>query len=431
MELAKDLLSYVDAAPSAAHAGCETAKRLLERGYILLEEKDPWHLVPGGKYMVRRGLSGVIAFRLPKGAAGFMMVASHSDSPTFHVNPQGENKGKYTRLSVEKYGGMICHTWMDKPLSVAGEAVVKEENGVKRVPVAIDRDLVIIPSVAIHMDRKANEGATYNPAVDMQPLFGGADVENGTLLAMVADTLGVSPQSVLSMDVGLYNRQKGCILGAKGDLIAAPRLDDLACAYTSLVAFMDAKETDRVPVYVLFDNEEVGSGTYQGAASDFLSSTLERIGASLAIPKEEMNRLYANSMMVSADNAHAVHPNHPEYADPLHAPVLNGGVVIKHNANKRYTTDSMTAALFGEICKRAGVPTQTYVNRADIPGGSTLGAISLGQVSVPSVDVGIGQLAMHSAYETAGAKDVGYMVRALRAFYESSLAATHDGVEIS
>ncbi len=430
MSHVENLLAFLDACPTSFHAGCETARILEEAGYTLLEEGSRWDLQPLGKYYVRRGLSAVIAFRIPAHPKGFMMVASHGDSPTFHITPHPEKSGKYTKLSVEKYGGMLCATWMDKPLGVAGSVTLKQEGGIRVVPVKVDRDLVIIPSVAIHMNRSANDGATYNPAVDMQPLFGEENLEEGTLGGIVADTLGVDKANILHMDLSLYNRQKGCVMGAEDAFLGAPRLDDLACAYASLAAFLESGDGDSIPVHVLFDHEEVGSSTAVGAGGDFLCATLERITRGLGLDYEASRILYANSMMVSSDNAHAVHPNHPEYANPLHAPVMNGGVVIKYNANKRYTTDGVTGTVFSQICESAGVKTQTYCNRADIPGGSTLGAISLSQVTVPSVDIGLAQLAMHSSFETMGARDIAYMVQALKTFFATSLTWHGDAVTI-
>lgn len=431
MKTVRDLFSYLHASPTAAHAGEETARRLREAGYTPLSEGEVWHLEKGGKYYVSRGLSALIAFRLPARPTGFLVVASHSDSPTFHVNPDPENTaaGKYTRLSVEKYGGMLSATWMDRPLSVAGTVCLKTDSGVTVRTVKVERDLLIIPSVAIHMNRNANDGATYNPAVDMQPLFGDCDVTPGTLRAIVAEEIGVEAGEILEMDLGLYNRATATVLGAKGEYISGPRLDDLMCAYTALEGFLTSSDTSAVPVYALFDNEEVGSSTACGADSTFLTDVFARIAASYHLTVEEEQVLWRNSFLVSADNAHAKHPNHPEYSDPLHAPVMGGGVVIKQNANRRYMTDGTSAAVFGEICRRAGVPTQTYCNRADIPGGSTLGCIATSHFSVPGVDIGLAQLAMHSSYETAGKADVAHMINALRAFYGTVL--TFNGADVT
>lgn len=428
----KDFFNFLKASPSAAHAGEEVAKRLSGEGYKQLEENAIWHLDPGGKYYVMRGFSAVIAFRVPEDPVGAMLVASHSDSPTFHINPDPENKvvGAYTRLSVEKYGGMLCASWMDRPLSVAGTITVRTEKGIESRTVKVDRDLLVIPSVAIHMNRNANDGATYNPAVDMQPLFGDGRHDKGALLAIVAEAAGVTPEQIVGYDLGLYNRQEGVVLGGANELICAPRLDDLGCVYTSLVAFLTADESKMVPVFALFDNEEVGSASRNGADSTFLTDVLARILDGIDICDEGARAFLANSFLVSADNAHARHPNHPELADPLHAPIIGGGVVIKYNANRRYVTDSTSSAVFEEICRRAGVATQSYCNRADMPGGSTLGSISETHLSVHAVDIGLPQLAMHAATETAGATDMDEMVKALRAFYSTNLNITNTAIEI-
>ena len=424
----EDLFVYLTASPTAPHASDETCRRLREAGYLELQEAQPWKISLGGKYFVRRGMGAVIAFRMPKGKpTGAMMVASHSDSPTFAITPSMTSAGAvYTRLTTEKYGGMLCATWLDRPLSVAGILMVKQKNGaLLPMTVAVDKDLVIIPSVAIHMNRNANEGASYNPAVDMQALWG----ERGTksLLSIVAKAAGVSEGDIVSHQLWLYNRQAPAILGAEEEFIAAPRLDDLACAYGALQGFLTAEESDAMPLYALFDNEEVGSSTYGGAGADFLGTTLHRACVSCGMNEEEIATFLAQSFMVSADNAHAIHPNHPEYADANNAPKMNGGVVIKYNANCRYATDAVSGGIFAEICKRAEVAVQTYCNRPDLPGGSTLGCVSMTQVTVPTVDIGLAQLAMHSSYETMGREDVVSLERALRAFYSTSISKDFSG----
>ncbi len=424
----EDLFAYLTASPTAPHATEETCRRLKEAGYEELCEAKVWKVVPGGKYYVCRGMGAVIAFLVPEGKpCGAMMVASHSDSPTFAITPSMTSGGSvYTRLTTEKYGGMLCATWLDRPLSVAGVLMVRKENGaLAPVTVAVDKDLVIIPSVAIHMNRNANEGASYNPAVDMQPLWGGKGTK--TLMSIVASAAGVNEGDVVSHQLWLYNRQAPAVLGAEEEFIAAPRLDDLACAYGALQGFLTSDPSDAMPLYALFDNEEVGSSTYGGAGADFLGTTLNRACVSLGMNEEEIAAFMAQSFMVSADNAHAVHPNHPEYADANNAPKMNGGVVIKYNANCRYATDAVSGGIFQEICSQAQVAVQTYCNRPDLPGGSTLGCVSMTQVTVPTVDIGLAQLAMHSSYETMGREDVVSLERALRAFYSKSISRDETG----
>lgn len=424
----EDLFSYLEASPTAPHAIEETECRLKREGYEELRESAPWKISLGGKYYVKRGLGALIAFRLPSQMPkGAMMVASHSDSPTFAITPSlTAVTGNYTRLTTEKYGGMLCATWLDRPLSVAGVVVVRGADGTLCPrTINIDEDLVMIPSVAIHMNRNANEGATYNPAVDMQPLWGGK--QTTSLLTRIAQEAGVREEDVVSHELWLYNRQKPTIYGAAGEFIGAPRLDDLGCAYGALKGFLASRESEAMPLYALLDNEEVGSATYGGAGSDFLATTLRRICVALGLDDEAAPRFLAHSFLVSADNAHAIHPNHPEYADAHNAPTMGGGVVLKYNANRRYATDAISYGVFADICQRAGVKTQTYCNRPDIPGGSTLGCISMTQVSVPTIDIGLAQLSMHSSYETMGREDIVTLERALTAFYSTSLAFDEDG----
>ena len=411
------LFEFIKRSPSAYHA-VNTVKEMLDKeGYTELYESDRWKLAVGGKYYVIRNGTSIIAFRTVRDARGFMICASHSDCPTFRVKTTPEAVGAYARLEVEKYGGMIYYTWLDRPLSVAGRAIVRTFDGVESRLVNLDTDLVTIPSLAIHLNRGVNDGAKFNPAKDLLPLYA-SKADKGDLMRSVAVSLGVSSEDILSHDLFLYNRDEGRRVGKDGEFILCPRLDDLGCVYASVAAFVAAREAQSLPVLAVFDNEEVGSETKQGAASTFLRDTLMRIcggEASLAVALE-------NSFMLSADNAHAKHPAYPEMSDPDNAPMLNGGVVIKYNASQRYTTDGLSDALFRTVCQRAGVATQTYCNRADLPGGSTLGSISNTRVSVPTVDIGLPQLAMHSANETAGAYDVDGMVAAIAEFYSTTLS---------
>ncbi len=428
MDALKSLFSFIEASPTAPQAAEEACRRLDAAGYTALREDCVWDLTADGKYYVRRGATAVIAFRIPREIpTGVMIVASHGDSPSFAITPSGTTTvGDYMRLTVEKYGGMLMATWLDRPLSVAGVIGVRCEGGIELRSVVVDRDLAVIPSVAIHMKRSANENASYNPAVDMQPLFGtaGSQVTVDTLLAEAA---GVKPQDIVSRQVWLYLRSKPVVYGAEGEFIGSARLDDLECVAASLDAFIASSKTTAMPMFALFDNEEVGSATTAGADSDFLTSVIERISTTLSMDAEDRGMMLARSLMVSADNAHAKHPNHPEYADAGNAPKMNGGVVVKYNANRRYATDVLSEGLFTEICRRAEVPTQTYTNRPDLPGGSTLGCISVTHLSVPCVDIGLAQLAMHSAFETAGVRDYAYMVSALTAFYETVVSRNENG----
>ena len=430
--LSRQLLAFLDASPSCYHAVDNLAKTLLAEGYERLWESQPWELREGGKYFVVRGDSTLAAFRVPRrGFRGFMLAAGHSDSPTFKIREMAEvsSAGNCVRLSVEPYGGMIMRSWLDRPLSVAGRVMAWEGGKISSRLVKIDRDLLVIPSVAIHMDREVNKGTALKANTDMLPLLGGAGGP-GRFRRLIAESAGVPEDDVLATELFLYPRTPGVLTGIEEEFIAAPRLDDLQCVFGCFRGFLAAEESESVPVLCVFNNEEVGSGTRQGADSTFLTDVLSRISDSLGRTAEEHHAALANSFLVSADNAHAVHPAHPEYADKQECPVLNGGVVIKYNANQRYTTDAVSAAVFGQICAGAGVPVQRYSNRADLPGGSTLGNISSAHLSIPTVDIGLPQLAMHAAYEVAGVRDTEALVKAMTAYYGKSLKTGPEGIEI-
>ena len=420
MDCINSLRSFLDKAHSAYHAAALLKDELEQAGYCRLQERDDWQIKAGGKYYLMRNDSALVAFRVPEGTAkGFLISASHTDRPCFKVKENAVLKGQYTRLAVERYGGMLMSPWLDRPLSVAGRVLVEGSDGIQTRLVDIDRDLLLMPNVAIHMNRNANDGYKWNPATDTVPLLG--DKETADFWKEVEALAG---GRILGHDLYLYARQKASVWGMNGEFISAQALDDLQCVWGCAQGFLKAEATGNIPVLCAFDSEEVGSSSYQGAASDLLESVLSRICNALQLEKGKM---LAGSFLVSADNAHAVHPNHPEYADAANAPVMNGGVVIKFNANQRYTTDGLSAAIFRKICQKANVPVQTYCNRADIAGGSTLGNVSLSQVAVPSVDIGLAQLAMHSCYETAGVKDVAYLVNAMTAYYSAELTAAPDG----
>ena len=425
----QELFSFIESSPTAFHA-VETMKQMLDaEGYQQLLESRAWELQAGGKYYVMRNGTSLLAFRIPKkDFTGFQVMAGHSDSPTFRIkeNPEMETEGTYVKLNVEKYGGMLCSPWFDRPLSVAGRLIVKTDTGIVSRLVKVDRDLLMIPSMAIHMNRKANEEQKYNVQKDMLPLYAMADAK-GSFQKIVAEAAGVEVTDILGSDLFLYNRVKGTVWGAEQEFISSGRLDDLQCVFGSLKGFLTAEEGTSVPMHCVFDNEEVGSSTKQGAASTFLQDTLLRICESLGKTPAQYRQLLASSFMISADNAHAVHPNYGEKSCPTNRPVLNGGIVIKYSANQKYTTDGVSAALFRMICKKADVPYQVFLNRSDMIGGSTLGNLSANQVPVNCVDIGLPQLAMHSPYETAGAKDTAYLVHVAKVFYECSVQETASG----
>ena len=425
----KQLFKFIENSPSCFHAIKTITEELKNEGFVEIKEKDTWQIEQGKKYYVTRNLSSVIAFKIPQNDfKSFNIVASHSDSPTFKIkeNAEIEVKNKYVKLNTEKYGGMICSTWFDRPLSIAGRILVKENNAVKTHLVNIDKDLVIIPNLAIHMNREVNDGYTYNAQIDMLPLYGD-NSSKGSLMKTIAKEAEVEEESILDTDLFLYNRMNGTKIGSNEEYISSPRLDDLECAFTSLSAFLSENTSNSASVYCVFDNEEVGSGTKQGADSTFLYDVLRRINISLGKTEEDYYRLISSSFMVSADNAHALHPNYTDKSDPTNKVYMNDGIVIKYNANQKYTTDAVSASIFKSICDSVDVPYQTFTNRSDILGGSTLGNISNAHVSLNTIDIGLAQLAMHSTYETAGAKDVTYMIDAIKAFYNTSIEQVEDG----
>ena len=425
-EVTRRLLDFLDASPSCYHAVDNLARRLEAEGYERLREVEPWTLRTGGKYYVVRVDSSLAAFRVPGGVpAGFMLAAAHSDSPTYKVREEAEvlSAGNCVRLAVEPYGGMIARSWLDRPLSVAGRLVVRREGGIATQLVNVDRDLLVIPSVAIHLDREVNQGTALKANTDLLPLLG-CGTERGRFRALLAEAAGVPEEDILSTELFLYPRAAAVLLGAEGEFVASPRLDDLQCVFGCLEGFLAAKEGGSVPALCVFNNEEVGSGTRQGADSTFLTDVLERISTALG---RDWRLMAVNSFLVSADNAHAVHPAHPELSDGAERPVLNGGVVLKYNAGQKYTTDAVSGAVFREVCRAADVPVQRYSNRADLPGGSTLGNISSAHLSIPSVDIGLPQLAMHAAYEVAGSRDTALLVRAMAEYFSRSFRYLPDG----
>lgn len=428
-DLSRALLDFIEKSPSCFHVVANLREKLTREGFEELSEREDWQLSAGGKYFVTRNDSSVIAFQIPAGVVkGFHMIASHSDSPTFKIkeHPEKEAEKQYVLLNTEKYGGMILSTWLDRPLSVAGRVAIKDETGriVSRL-VNVDKDLCVIPNLAIHMNPEANKGMEYNPQVDMLPLYSGCvegQDSKDMLLEEIATTLHVDTTDIMGHDLFLYVRDRGRILGRNGEFILSPKLDDLQCVFASAQALVATVPKEYISLCAVFDNEEVGSATKQGAASTFLEDVIARVSDCILEENVEGGRrhlaarLIADSFLISADNAHAVHPNHPEKADPTNRPYLNGGIVIKYHGSQKYTTDAMSAAYMKELCSLAEVPWQTYTNRSDILGGSTLGNISTAHVSVSSVDIGLPQLAMHSAVETAGSRDLAYAVKVFEAF---------------
>ena len=412
------LAQLIARSPTCYHAAATAAELLAAAGYAPLDEGQRWQLRPGGKYYMTRGGSALIAFRVPEHAPeGFRLAAAHGDSPCFKLKENAALRdGGYLRLNTEVYGGLRMSSWFDRPLSVAGRLFTEEDGVLRQTLVNIDRDLLVIPSVAIHFDRAANDGVKYRANVDTLPLAGGDGAAD--ILTLAAESAGLRPESVLGSDLLVYCRQPGTRLGSSGELFMAPRLDDQACVWGCLHGFLESGGGAHLPVFCLLDNEEVGSATPEGAASTLLRDVLRRITGALDVDEEGYQMLLSRSMLVSADNAHAIHPNHPELSDKDNAPRLNGGIVLKFSAPRRYATDGGSAAAFRALCRRADVPVQTMANRSDLPGGSTLGSIAGTLVPVSAVDIGLAQLAMHAAVEVMGAEDYPRLIAAMRQFYK-------------
>ena len=430
MEILKDLMNFLDSSVTMFHAINECEKVLQNCGYIYLPENEKWN-IRAGKYYTKRNSSSLIAFDIANGDYHFQISAAHSDSPTFKLKdrPIIESNG-YLKLNVEAYGGMIDATWLDKPLTLAGRVMVDTKDGIETRLLFIDKDLLIIPNVPIHFNREINKGFAFNNQVDMLPVFSAGNLSEADFDKMLAKELGVKPEAILAKDLYLVNRQKATVIGYDNELISSGRLDDLECVYTSLLGFIEAMNNDHINVFAVFDNEEVGSDTKHAAISTILVSTLNRINKALGKSDEDYYRAIAKSMLISCDNAHAIHPNHPELFDVKNRPVLNKGIAIKESANQKYTTDAFSRAVLKKILDNNNIPYQTFANRSDIVGGSTLGNLSNTEVSMNAVDIGLPQLAMHSAYETAGAKDVEYAIEALRAFFETNIDIKDDKVSL-
>ena len=423
----KGLLEFIRKSPTAFHAVATAAEQLEQADFHCLHEGENWNLRAGEKYYLTRNQSTILAFTLPAGdAKQLLLSASHTDSPMFKLKNVYEAPAfeTYGRLDTEVYGGTILSSWMDRPLSLAGRAVVRDGNAYRAELFCFDHDLMVIPNVAIHMNRTVNSGYAFNPAVDMLPLYSMWG-SSPALSDLLAKQLGCKKENLVGLDAFVYNRMAGSVWGAAEEFFSAPRIDNLMCLYGTLCGFLSAKaQPDSLNLWFSADNEETGSATKQGAGSAMLSDTLDRICETFGWDKRI---LLANGFMVSADNGHAKHPNHPELSDPKNAPRLGGGVVIKTNAAQHYTTDGPSAALFSEVCRSAGVLIQQFANRSDQPGGSTLGSISNTKVPLLTVDIGMAQLAMHSAYETAACADCDHLTQAMTAFYGVGIASDRDG----
>ena len=418
----EELFNFIKKCPTAFHTASTITDLLKKNGFIQLQESEDFHLKSGAGYFCIRNDSSLIAFKIGRDPSKnpLNIMAAHGDSPCFKLKEKAliEVKDSYFKLDTEGYGGMLCSSWLDRPLSLAGRAVTyNEADGYKTRLFDFNRDLCLIPSLAIHMNRKANEGVSYNKQIDMLPLFSlkenKADYDFNKL---ISGLLGLKNKELLAIDAYVYNRQEPSIWGASEEFISAPRLDDLQCSYACLQGFLQAENPDRTLVYLCFNNEEVGSQTYQGAASSFLSDMLDRITS--VFNGARLPQLLAQSFLISADNAHALHPNFPEKSDVNNYAVINKGIVLKANAAQKYSTDAIGSALCRNICNKADIPLQFYSNRSDEAGGSTLGNIAICRVPIKGADIGLPQLSMHSAYETAGSRDTDYLIAFSKKFYD-------------
>lgn len=424
------LFSYIASSPTSFHAVASACRILEEAGFTPLTEQEAWHLVPGENYYVTRNDTSLFAFRMPRQLPAepseipvtFQIVASHSDSPCFKLKSQAEMEieAHYTKLNVEKYGSALLAPWFDRPLSVAGRVVIREGKKIVRRLINFDRDLAMIPSLAIHLNRAANDGIKYQVQSDLLPLIGSGQ-KDFSIKRMAAGQLQIEPEQILTMDLVLYNRMPGTIWGTDNEFISCPRLDDLQCAFASIQALCHSGHPDVLTGAAIFDNEEVGSQSRQGACSTFLKDCLRRISRTLGYSHEDYLRAIAGSFLVSADNGHALHPNYAGKTDPTNHPYLNNGVLIKFAANQKYTSDALTGSVFQLLCGKNGIPFQNFYNHSDVAGGSTLGNLSMSQVSIPTVDIGAPLLAMHSPYETGGAGDTEALYRAMCAFYQTKV----------
>ena len=426
-KLALELVDFLYDSPSACHGVKATQKILDENGFIEIKETDKWDLQAKGKYYVIKNDSALIAFEVGTGdieEAGLRLIGAHTDVPGFRIkpNPQMISEGKYVKLNTEVYGGPILHTWFDRPLSIAGKVSLKGASPLKPETrlVNINKPLLIIPSLAIHMNREVNEGFKINRQVDTLPLLGLINdklEKEDYLMNILAEELQVNKEDILNFELGLYEYEKGMLIGMNEELISSGRFDDLWMVYAGIKALVDSRENAATKVMICIDNEEIGSLTAEGANSTLLNNILERIALGLGKDRERYYRTLANSIMISADLAHAVHPNLGDKHDPTNRPVLEGGPVLKIAASGSYSTDSFNGAVFAGVCEAAGVPFQKFVNRSDVRGGTTIGPVTAANLTIPVIDMGAPVLGMHSIRELASVKDNYYTVKAFTEFF--------------
>lgn len=427
LQLAQDLIEFIYQSASPFHAAHTIKKRLLNHGFQELCLRSRWKIEKGGKYFISKNNSAVVAFVVGTGELeqeGYRLVGAHTDAPSLRVKPSPEItvENSYLKLNTETYGGPILNTWLDRPLALAGRVSLRSEKLLRpRVElVNINKPLMVIPNIAIHLNRKLNEGVELNKQKDMQPLLtliSEGFEKDGFLIKLLAEELQVEPDAIIDFELFLYDYQKGSVVGLNNEFISCGKLDDLAMVHAGISALIEAEPAAATQVMACFDNEEVGSSTKQGAGSPMLSTVLERIAMALGKDREDFYRSLYSSFLISADMAHALHPNAPDKHDPVNRPILNKGPVIKINANQAYTTDSQSDAVFEMLCEKAGVPVQKFVNRSDMRGGSTIGPISARHLDISSLDIGNPMLAMHSIRELAGVLDHWYLKQVLKAYY--------------
>ena len=421
MDYTREIMNLLDRSHSPFHAVSNMKEAFLKKGYIELQENLPFDLKEGKGYFLTRNDSSIIAFSLPFGKPhGFRIASTHNDSPSFVLKPNPIlNQGAVCKLNTEPYGGGLYYTWLDRPLSFAGRVYSLLGDGSQKCAlVDYDKDALVIPSLAIHMNREANSGLSMNPAKTTLPLWLDHNLE-GSFPAFLKKQFDLEGE-VVSFDLSLYVRENAREVGGEGAFLLSPRLDDLSSAYANLLAFLDGQGASaNIPLFASFDNEEVGSLTQQGANSDFLRNVIRRILSCLGLSEEEKQIIQANSVMLSVDNAHANHPNYPELSDATTKVNMNQGIVIKYNAAQHYTTNAKSGAYVKMLCKNNGLAYQEFTNRSDLRGGSTLGNLSNSEISLLCADIGIAQLAMHSSVELCGKKDIDDMVKLLKAHYKN------------
>lgn len=420
------LINFLEESYTAYHATENVKQALEENGFVQLFENRDWSLGEGGKYYVMRGGSSLIAFTVGGlDEFAYKIVATHTDSPALKLkeNPVMKKTGDCATLNVEKYGGGIWYSFFDRPLKIAGR-VIRGSGRSLHAENVVSSFNVQIPSLAVHQNREVNEKFAVNAQVDLQPLCALLN-EQVTTEDVMKKVVG---EKALSYDLFLVNADMPYRFGVNDEFLASPRIDNLACTFAGLQALLSATETSGVCVLAVMDNEEIGSLSAQGADGDFLETTLRRIAYALRFDDNEFYKALADSFLLSADNAHAAHPNHPEKADPTNAPKLGGGIVIKSHAGKAYVTDALSSAVLKTIFENADVPYQSFFNRSDARSGSTLGALVTRHVSMPGADIGIAQLAMHSACESMAIADYEVMVKGLSAYFATTLKFTEDNI---